>query len=422
MKDILLAVLREQVQPATGCTEPVAIALACAYGRAALTGEITEVSLITSKALFKNASSVGIPGTKEKGIEVAAALGLVAGDRTLGLRIFEMMNAADLALAKSFLATGKLKKGYLAVDNPVYVKVLLTTTEGKAEVIIKGKHDAVVSLSVNGIEQINQQQEEFITSNLQLSKYPLEDILTAVASMPLASLEFLAIGVEMNLEVAEYGLKNQAGLGIGAGVQLLIKKGILGNDLLNRIKSWVAAASDARMSGVNLPVMTSCGSGNQGFMITIPLYLVAKENAKTHSELLYALATAHLVNAYIKEFMGKLSPICGCSTSAGGGLAAGIVQLLGGTNSQAAGAVNTLLASLVGTLCDGAKSTCSLKLETAAGEALLYALLAIENIMVEEKVGVVALEIEETFANLGRLSKIGMENTDDIILQIIEAQ
>ena len=419
---MLLAVLKEQVQPATGCTEPVAIALACAHARAAIKGEITELSLITSKALFKNASSVGIPGTKEKGIEVAAALGLVAGDASLGLRIFEPMTEADLTRAKSFLATGKMKKGYLTIDNPVYVQALLTTTEGNVEVIIKGKHDAVVSLTVNGEEQINHQQEEFTTNSVQLSKYPLDDILTAVAAIPEASLEFLMTGVEMNLAVAEYGLKNQAGLGIGAGVDILIKKGILGNDLLNRIKSWVAAASDARMSGVNLPVMTSCGSGNQGFMITIPLYLLAKEKNLEHSKLLYALATAHLVNAYMKEFMGKLSPICGCSTSAGGGLAAGIVKILGGTNLQAAGAVNTLLASLVGTLCDGAKSTCSLKLETAAGEALLYALLALDDVMVEEKVGVVALEIEETFANLGRLSKIGMENADDIILKIIEKQ
>lgn len=419
-KKILLEVLRKQVKPATGCTEPVAIALACARAAKQLNANPERVHVGMSKAFFKNANSVNIPNTGEKGILIAAALGSILEEPEEQLRILENITPAQLATAKEMISNKLVTAEYLDVAESVYVKAKITVGEDTAVAVIANAHTNVISIDINGVNVFEGDLSCGDVAVLDpFNQLNLTDMIDAVELMELDEISFLQEGVEMNRKIAQYGLNDKIGLGIGNGMLKLMEKGMICNDIINRIKMVVAAASDSRMGGANLPVMTSCGSGNQGITCILPIALVAEQHDKSELELLRAIALSHLTNAFVKKSMGKLSPICGCSVSAGLGAAAGITWLLGGSREQIEGAMKSLVASLIGTLCDGAKTTCSLKLETAAGEAAIYSFLALEDVYIKDDQGVVEESLVKTIKNMQLVSELGMKNVNDVILKII---
>jgi len=419
-KKILLEIIRKQVKPATGCTEPVAIALACSRAAKELPDKPDQVHVQISKAFFKNASAVGIPNTGEKGILIAAALGTIVDEPKDQLRLLEDVSPRQLAIAKDMVSQKRVRAEFIEIDQSVYVKATVKTGKDTAVAVIANGHTNMILLEVNG-KKVFESATDDVKDNKcgNIPKIGLTDILDAVDNMELDEISFLRDGIEMNMKMAEYGLNNKVGLGIGSGMWSLMNKGMICNDIINRIKMMVAAASDSRMGGVNMPVMTSCGSGNQGITAILPIALVADQHKKSEIELMRAIALSHLINVFVKQFMGKLSPICGCSVSAGLGATAGITWLLGGTREQIEGAMKSLIASLTGTLCDGAKESCSFKLETAAGEAAVYAFLALEDVYIKDEQGVVENSLENSIKNMQLVSEYGMQNADDAILKII---
>ncbi len=418
---LILNKLREEVKPALGCTEPVVVALAAAHAFKALEGQVKGIKLLISSNIYKNAKAVGIPGTGETGVEIAAALGVSIMRPTLDLTIFSAVQPDEITEALKIRRTTPItiEVGYNLPS--VYVEVEIETAKGKGKAIIAGTHTNLVFLSHNQQVLLDKKVQENTSSPLnqeELLKYPLEEIIKSCMEIDPDSLVFLADGVEMNLKIAQEGLRTDKGLKIGKLWESLYTRQLLDTDLTMEIARYTAAACDARMSGVEYPVMSSSGSGNQGLMTIIPIVMAASERKTSRDVLLRALAISHLVTFYIKEYIGRLSPVCGCAVGAGAGVGAGTVYLLGGEIKQIISVIKNIISTLAGMICDGGKVGCALKLCTTATTAWYNSLLALEGLEVPSDNGIIAADLQQTLENLKRLSSEGMKEVDRVIVSI----
>ncbi len=417
--DAIIMLLKSQVTPALGCTEPIAVALAAAKAREELGRIPDSVVISVSPNIFKNSLGVYIPGTEEMGIHLAAALGIIAGVSDLKLQVLQDINSKDITLAKELVRTERVKVFPLADREGLYIKV---DADHVCEVIIEGKHDHIASVIVNGQQVISLNQEidrhsaDFIEafSSLKLSR--LREITEAIEGEKLA---FIKNGIEMNMSIAAAGLKQKHGLGLGPALKALTGRGIISNDVSNKTRMLTASAADARMSGVKMPVMTSGGSGNQGIGAILPVVLAAEHYGIDGEKLIKAVTFSHLLNIYIKQYTGKLSAVCGCAISAGAGAAAAVAWMLGGSDEQISGAVKNIIGNLFGMICDGAKASCSFKLSTASSEAILAAMLALNDIVISGRDGIIFETAEETITHMGEICVKGMRAADQTILDIM---
>lgn len=224
----------------------------------------------------------------------------------------------------------------------------------------------------------------------------------------------------MNEEIANYGLNHKVGIGVGYGIKKSMEDGLLGDDLLNNAMMITAAASDARMAGIKMPVMSSNGSGNHGITAILPIVAYSKKFPQTDEKLAKALAISHLVTAYVKNYTGRLSAVCGCGVAASTGATAAIAWLMSGDIKKVEGAIEHIVASLSGMICDGAKSGCAVKLASAASAAVQSAIIANQNCFVPSKNGIVGSSVEESIQNLGRVSDKGMTVTDEVIINVMD--
>ncbi len=422
--ELLINKLREEVQLATGCTEPVAVALAVANAYRLVGGEVKAIKLVVSSNVFKNAKAVGIPGTERTGVAMAALLAVSMMRPKLDLTIFSSLRKKEVAKALLLEETVELQVEVDYTFPPVQIEVLVNTDRGRAKAIISQKHTGLVYLEKNNeilLDQREEANEAQASREFLLSNYSLEDILAASLRLDPEAISFLLEGIEVNIKVALAGLKLNTGLKIGHMWNNLNRKGLLGRELTMEIAKYTAAACDARMSGLELPVMSSAGSGNHGLIAIIPLALVAREFDSSRQDLIYALAISHLVNIYIKEEIGRLSPLCGCSVAAGAGVGAGITYLLQGNMEQMVTTIKNVMASLAGMVCDGGKVGCALKLCISATTAWWNALLALEGLAVPSDNGIVADDLQQSITNLRRLNSEGMKDVDRVVISILGA-
>ena len=286
---------------------------------------------------------------------------------------------------------------------------------------IKRYHNHIHSIKVDGkmVYKGVFHKEEGLASDF-IKNLSFKDMIEISERIPIEDLAFIEDGITMNKNAAEMGMKMGEGLNIGRGLIKLQKEGKLKSDGSSKARILTAAAADMRMGGGNCPIMTSSGSGNQGLGVVLPIVVVAEENNVGKEQLKRAIFFAHVVNKYVKLHTGKLSAMCGCAIGAGIGATAAISWMLEGSEEQISGACSNMLANLTGMICDGAKDTCALKLSTSAGEAVISAYLAKENIIVKPNIGIIGGTIEETIKNLGTLCKEGFSNTDSIIIDIIK--
>lgn len=418
----LVRILREQVVPAMGCTEPIAVALAGAVCRRYNPGErIHRIKVMVSENVFKNGMGVGIPGAGgRKGLDMAVALGVVGGDPDAGLEVLRDINSRDLRLAERMITEEKIHVNFKPRERGVYVEVILVTEKGNSRVVIRGEHSRIVYIGYNGQvikDEMQYSQEDLMGTGI--GAYSFDDFLDMVQNIPLEEIEFIAEGIKMNRTVAEAGLKEKLGMGLCHGLIELMKDGVIKDDLFFRVKIFTTAAADARMSGAMLPVMSSAGSGNHGITAILPVAVAGEYLHKSREDIIRAVTLSHLITNYIKHYTGRLSAICGCTVAAGSGAAAGIARLLGCNRYQIAGAIKNIIGNLSGMICDGAKDGCSLKLGVSGGQAVLAAQLARHNYIISASDGIVGLTVEETVRNLGEVADPGMINTDSIILNVI---
>lgn len=426
MKEVskrLLDCVYQDVKPAIGCTEPVAVAFAGSVCKSYVTGEIKKIILTTSKNIYKNGKSVTVPHTNGKaGLKLAFCLGLLFGNKEKNLLVLSDITETTLNQTLEFMKNADLSEE-IEYDSPnIYIKSEVKTENEDIEVIISTAHTNVVFIKVNDevIFQKNVCDTSSSTDDDFIKNLSFDEIINITNDIDIKELSDIKQGVKLNMEAFNEAIEHTYALNIGKTLKSLQEKNILGNDIITTIRIATSAAADMRMGGGNLPVMTSGGSGNQGIGVILPIHLVAEKENVEEEKMLRGIFLAHAVNKYVKVYSGKLSGMCGCAIGAGVGVCAGMTYMLGGNKEQIKGACNNLLANLSGMICDGAKDNCSLKLSSCATEAVISSYLALSDVIVQNNVGIIGSNIEHTIKNIGILCNQGFKYSDEILLDIIK--
>ncbi len=422
----LLERLRTQVVPALGCTEPAAVALAVARAKEVLGCQPDRVVVRLSGNILKNGMGVGIPGTGMNGIPVAVALAVVAGDPSRGLEVFSRVGNEDRDRAITWLETHPVEV-VLATDVPVlFIEAILSGGGQRVRVIIQDEHTHIVLVEKDGTVLFSAPPLETLTSGKDSGaiRTSFRDTVRFAETVDPGQVRFMLDGVILNEAISREGLEHPWGLEVGRRLVQLVKKGLLCRDAVREAMIMTAAASDARMGGSMLPVMSNSGSGNQGLTVTLPVIAVAKVKGVDEESLIRALVQAHLAAIHIKKQLGPLSALCGCVVAAIGA-SCGIVRLLGGSvplevlERQMSAVVRDMVGNITGMVCDGAKAGCALKVATAAATAVQSAMLALEGLAVAATDGIVSDDIEVTLSNLAAIGREGMRETDAMVLSMM---
>ena len=419
MRELYLKTLKKEVVPSEGCTEPIAIAYAASIAAEHLKGEIKEVNIYLSKNVIKNALGVGIPGTGGVGIEIAAALGISIQKSYKKLTILSNFTEDELKKAKEIVDKNIINIKQKNTHKALYIEVELLSETSKSKVIIEDTHTNVTLIECDDeiIMDNNSEVSEDLEEDYKLFK--IADIYNFAKEADFDDIKFILESAKMNEKVSEEGLKGDYGLQVGSKI---IQKGnfnLFSNDASNKIIAASAAASDARMDGCAMPIMTTAGSGNQGIACSIPVAQTARLLDKSEEELARALVLSNLVTIRIKKHMGRLSPLCGAGIAGATGASCGITYLLGGDLENINYCINNMISDLSGMICDGAKETCALKIATGTNAAIQCANLAINGISATANDGIVAKDVEETIESIETLIQNGFKNVDDTILNIM---
>lgn len=420
-----IELIKHEVVPALGCTEPIALALAAATAEKYLGNMQPDlIEAWVSPNLMKNGIGVGVPGTGMKGMPVAAAVGALGGNPDAGLEVLKDLTEEKVAAAKILLSENKVKVTTRQVPNILYVECRISSGKDMVTVVIEDEHtnitrivknkETIFSSKSNNLRVAERHKE----LHLLAKNTRVEDIWDFAMQAPLEMIEFIEEASLMNTRISQEGLNNDYGLKVGRTLCANIKKGILQEDLMNAVIEKSSAASDARMDGCKLPVMSNSGSGNQGITATMPVVVTAEFVKASREKLIRALILSHFVAIHIKAHLDKLSALC-AATAAAMGASAGIVYLMGGTEQQSEYAIANMVGDIAGIICDGAKESCSLKVSSSVGAAVRAALLALENIRVTREQGINDEYIEKVINNLGILATEGMKETDKTILNIM---
>ncbi len=417
--ETLIAILKDQVVPALGCTEPGAVAYAVARAKELLDGKVDSMVVYVDKNILKNGLDVGIPGTPESGIVFACALSLEIGKSEYVLEVLKDVTPEAVDAARKLAASGAIDLR-LKEDAPgLYVSVEAKGPKGESCVKIEGAHTNITYEAVNGkvIKEsgapVNCDDGENATTGIkfEIKKYTVDDMIDFANEVPAADIAFMQDGIDMNLAIAQSALDS--------GMKICNTLLAADSSLEGRAKAYTAAASEARMSGSAMPVMSSAGSGNHGATAIIPIAVIGQAKGIPQDKIHRAVALSHLVTNYIKVYLGPLSPVCGCAVAAGMGAAAGLTYLQGGTREQIKMAINNLSAGITGMLCDGAKLGCSIKVACASASALDASRLALNNVEIPCNNGILGRTPELTMQNIATVSVKGMNNTDSVILDLM---
>lgn len=418
----LISVIKREVVPALGCTEPVSVALAAAIAVQKLSGQPQNIAAYVSPNLMKNGMGVGVPGTGMVGLPIAAALGAIAGDADAGLEVLKNITEFDVSRAKQLLDSGCVSVEVTDVTHILYAKVTVSNGTDNVTVTIADSHTKVVSIEENGITTYVSQPEivdprENKTENV-FSSVIAKDIYDFALNVPIAEIEFIEQAKELNDALSLEGLSGNYGLQIGATLLRNVERGLLSGGLLTEVLARTSSASDARMDGAMKPAMSNSGSGNQGIAATMPVVVTADFLKSSREQTLRALIMANLMAIYIKSYQNKLSALCGATTAAMGA-AAGITYLLGGSYEQISHTVSSMIGDIAGIICDGAKTSCAMKVSSAAGAAVKASLMAMDGIYVTGNEGIVASDVDTSIRNLSALANGSMTQTDVQILDIM---
>ena len=417
----MIGIMKREIVCALGCTEPSAVALAVAKARETLGEEPEKVLLQVSGNILKNAMSVGIPGTNLKGIETAAALGCVAGRAEYGLEVLKGIDEHHIRQAQEMIEQGRLEIQLKECEERLYIEAKCIRGDRSAEAVIERYHTNFVNVCKNDRVIYFKEKEDSTQDNPGIYRLTLEGIWDFIQQCDLAKLEFLKEVIEVNSRIAEEGLRGNYGMGVGKHLADRGKRNREA-DFQTYVVSYVSAAADARMAGCSLPVMATTGSGNQGLTASLPVIAAARWLKCSEEQMYRGLALSELVTIHVKEYIGKLSALCGCAIAASIGSACGITYLLGGQYRNVEYAVKNMVADISGLICDGAKAGCALKIATSVAGAIQCAYLALEGVEAPDRDGIVCESVEDTICNLGNLGNNGMRVTDHIILDMTLAR
>ena len=451
----IIELIKREVIPAIGCTEPIAVALCVAKATEILGCKPHRIEAHLSANILKNAMGVGIPGTGMIGLPIAIALGALIGKSEYGLEVLKECTPDAVEAGKRMIADEaisiKLKED---ITEKLYIEITAsaattassatTTTTGatttaasgatttaasgatttssgtqSATAIIAGGHTNFIYLSHNGEVLLDAPLKSTAEQNGNKTALTLKKVYDFATTAPLEEIEFILEAQRLNKAAAETSFKGRYGHQLGRTLKESTREmSILGNNTFSKILSYTTAACDARMAGVMVPVMSNSGSGNQGITATLPITIYAEENNKSREELIRALTLSHLTVIYIKQSLGRLSALCGCVVAATGS-SCGITYLMGGGYNQISFAVQNMIATLTGMVCDGAKPSCSLKIASGVSTSLLSAILAMEEKCVSSVEGIIDNDVDKSILNLTRIGSESMNETDHTVLDIM---
>ncbi len=421
----IIKIIKNQVKPALGCTEPGAVAYGVARAKEIIGEEVQEIEIITDKNIMKNGLVVGIPGTEEEGIIFAAALSLIIGKSEYGLEVLKDLSQEDIDLAQGIVDSKIISLDYDKSKEGLYIHIRARGANNTSTVIIENSHTNIVLEKKNqeilfdkNLDQVkeNAGSKENKEIKYNLKNYTFDELFDFVDRVDIGDIDFIQDGMKMNMTMAEVGLSGK--LKTRMGIEFYNKA----ENTISKAKAYTIAASEARMVGWPLPVMSSAGSGNHGLVAIIPPTYIGEALGLPREKIIRAITLSHLITIYVKVHIGSLSPVCGCGVAAGIGCAAALTYLNGGNRGQIKTSINNMIGGLAGMVCDGAKFGCAYKLGISVTAAADASFMALRNIEIPPSNGIIGDSPEQSIRNLARLSIAGMKAVDQTILEIMLAK
>jgi len=415
-QEIYLEILKEELVPALGCTEPIAVAYASALARETLGCFPKEIVAACSGNIVKNVKGVIVPMTGDlRGIDASAILGAVGGDASRKLEVLSSVTEEDIVKTRELIGTGFCKTEFLQGTSNLHIIITVKNGSDYALVELKDSHTNVVRIEKNGeILFEKKRNDESIPEMIARGCLSIDGILDYADMVDIGDIKFiLDRQIEYNTRISEEGLAKRYGANVGA---TLLEN--YGTDIKNLARAYPAAGSDARMSGCTLPVVINSGSGNQGMTVSLPVIQYARHFRVERERLYRALVVSNLVAIYQKSGIGKLSAYCG-AVSAACGCGAGIAYLLKADRTSIYDTITNTLANVSGIVCDGAKPSCAAKIASSVDAAILGFCMAQKRRVFHAGEGLVKETVEKTISSIGRLGREGMRDTDIEILKIM---
>lgn len=416
----IIDLIKREVVPAIGCTEPTAVSLCVAKATEILGERPHHIEVYLSPNILKNAMGVGIPGTKMVGLPIAIALGALIGKSQYGLQVLKDLTPDSVNEGRSYIEEKRIKISLKEnIEDKLYIEVHCFGNDTKSVAIIKGTHTSFTYISkddkvlYNSNEIIN--DHENCGAQIRLTFNNVYDFSTTVS---VEDIHFILEAAELNRAASKYSAQGNYGHNVAKTVTGALGQQIFGNTILSHMLSYTAAACDARMDGAMIPVMSNSGSGNQGITATLPVLSYAEDINADEDSLVRALVLSHLTVVYIKQKLGRLSALCGC-VAAATGASCGITYLMGGDYDQITFAVKNMVGNITGMICDGAKPSCALKISSGVSTAVLSAIMAMEHKVVSSIEGIVDDDVDKTIDNLTSIGAVGMIETDRLVLEIM---
>lgn len=421
-RERIISLIRREVVPAIGCTEPIAVALCVARATEALGCVPEKIKASLSANILKNAMGVGIPATGMIGLPIAIALGATVGKSEYGLEVLKDVTPDAVERGKYYIDSGaidiQLKNG---ISEKLYIEIDVCAGERTATAIVSGGHTNFVYIAAgdnvildcrSGVSGSAAVED---ASDPQLNLRMVWDFAT---ESPLEEIAFILEAKKLNKAAAEKSFAGDYGHRLGKILKNDFEKKTMGDSVFSRILSYTSAACDARMAGAMIPVMSNSGSGNQGIAATLPVVVYAEDCGADEERTIRALTLSHLTAIYIKQSLGKLSALCGCVVAATGS-SCGITYLMGGGFTEITYAVKNMIANLTGVICDGAKPSCTLKLSSGVSTAVLSAMMAMEHECVTSVEGIIDEDVDKSIHNLTDIGRDAMNETDRMVLDIM---
>ena len=423
-KQSIIRLIHREVIPAIGCTEPIAVALACAKAAEVLGDRPERVEVYLSANILKNAMGVGIPGTGMVGLPIAIALGSLIGRSAYGLEVLKDLSPEGLTAGKAMVERKCISIALKENVDKLYIEVVSHWGDEESRVVISHAHTHFSYIARNGEVLYNEESgasheeleaDEEIALNFGL-------VYDFAMQMPLEEIRFILETARVNEAAAKASMEAGCyGHTVSQTFAGEFGKRFLGDSVYTHMLAMTAAACDARMDGAMIPVMSNSGSGNQGLSATLPVVSFAKDMQSSEEQLIRALMLSHLMVIYIKQSLGRLSALCGCVVAATGA-SCGITYLMGGSRQQLTYAIKNMIGNITGMICDGAKPSCALKVSSGVSTAMLSALMAMEQKVVTPVEGIIDEDVDRSIANLTSIGSKGMEATDRLVLDIMTAK
>ena len=419
-----IQLVKKEVVPALGCTEPISLALAAARAASLLDGPVERIEARVSANLMKNGMGVTVPGTETTGLLIAAAVGALGGDPDGALEVLRSLTPQQVSEGKRLLAENRVTLGIASAANVLYAEAKVFSGRDWALAAIADTHTNLVRLEKNGQVLLDQSQtpaahdEAGDDARSLLAGCCLQDIYDFAANAPLEEIDFIHDAANLNLCLSNEGIQKDFGLHIGATMQRQIKAGLLPDSLFTQVILRTTAASDARMGGAALPAMTNSGSGNQGITASVPVWRYGVQTGRDRETILRAVCLSDLITIHQKTGIGRLSAYCG-AVSAGVGAGCGIAWLRGADYEGICHTITNAAAMISGCICDGAKASCASKIAMGVETGILGYNMYLRGNSFRPGDGIVGRDVEETIRNVGILASQGMKETDRVILKIM---